>query len=78
MSRFDLEQKILNCWNITDDIALLRKNVLEGKITGADLTKDDISNYLQGLETIYNAKFEDCFNTLETLVKESSPNETNY
>lgn len=63
MSRFDLEQQILRCWNVTDDIDLLYKNVLE-----RDMSKDDISNYLLGLKVIYEAKFNEAFNTFEELV----------
>lgn len=70
MNRFDLEQQILSCWRITDDIGLLHKAVLEGKLDDQDLTKDEISNYLMGLETIYNMRFQELFNTLETLIKE--------
>lgn len=69
-NRFDLEQQILSCWHITDDIGLLHKAVLEGKLDDQELTKDEISNYLLGLETIYNMKFQELFNTLETMIKE--------
>jgi len=67
--RFDLEQQIMNCWNIIEDIKLLDKNVLEGKIEGGNLTQDEISNYLLGLETIYNMKFEQMFATFSDLIK---------
>jgi hypothetical protein len=66
--RFDLEQQILNCWNIVEDIKLLDKNVLEGKIEGGEMTKDEISNYLLGLESIYDLKFTQLFDTFSTLV----------
>lgn len=61
--RFELEQQILRCWNITDDIELLYKNVLE-----TDMTKDEIANFLLGLKTIYDAKFNEAFNLFETIV----------
>jgi hypothetical protein len=67
--RFDLEQQIFECWKIIDDIKLLDKNVLEGKIEGGSLTNDEISNYLLGLEAIYNLKFEQMFATFGDLVK---------
>jgi len=66
--RFDLEQQIMNCWNIIEDIKLLDKNVLEGKIEGGEMTNDEISNYLLGLETIYDLKFTQLFDTFSTLV----------
>jgi hypothetical protein len=67
--RFDLEQQIFECWKIIDDIKLLDKNVLEGKIEGGSLTQDEISNYLLGLETIYELKFEQLFATFGDLIK---------
>ena len=67
--RFDLEQQIIECWKIVDDIKLLDKNVLEGKIEGGSLTNDEISNYLLGLESIYDLKFQQMFATFGDLVK---------
>ncbi len=62
--RFDLEQHIMKCWNITDDIDLLNKNVLE-----KDITRDDISNFLLGLKTIYQCKFEELFDVFSELIE---------
>jgi hypothetical protein len=63
-NRFDLEQNILDCWKITDDIELLYKNVMEG-----DLDKDTVSNVLLGLQAIYGMRFEQMWNTFETVVR---------
>jgi hypothetical protein len=65
--RFDLEQHIMKCWNITEDIDLLNKNVLE-----KDISKDDISNFLLGLKTIYECKFEEMFDSFSELVEKGS------
>ena len=62
--RFDLEQHILKCWNITEDINLLNYNVLE-----KDMSKDEISNYLLGLKTIYECKFSELFDTFGELIE---------
>ena len=64
--RFDFEQQIMKCWNITEEINLLNENVLEND----EFTKDDISNYLLGLETIYEAKFDKLFTMFGELIKE--------
>jgi hypothetical protein len=61
--RFDLEQDIMKCWNITDDIDMLMENVME-----RDMSTDDIANALLGLKTLYNMKFEKMFADFETLV----------
>jgi len=64
--RFDLEQQILKCWNITEEIQLLNEQVLEND----ELTKDQISNYLLGLSTIYEMKFEKLFDQFGQMVQE--------
>jgi hypothetical protein len=70
LDRFDLEQGIMKCWGIIEDIRLLNKNVLEGMPDGGELTTDDVSNYLLGLETIYEMKFNDLFHIFSTLIAE--------
>ena len=61
--RFDLEQNILDCWKITDDVNLLYKNVME-----EELDKDKITNVLLGLQAIYSMRFEQLWETFENLV----------
>lgn len=64
--RFDLEQGILKCWNVTEDIDSLYTRVLESE----EMSVDEISNYLLGLKSIYDVKFDQLFKTFETLVHE--------
>ena len=63
--RFDLEQNIMKCWNVTEDMHLLYENVTE-----KDLTQDQIANALLGLHQLYEMKFEKLFSNFETLVRE--------
>lgn len=63
--RFDLEQDIMKCWNVTEDIDLLYHNVME-----KDLTTDDIANALLGMKTLYDMKFEEMFDNFTTLIHE--------
>ena len=59
--RFDLEQLILKNWEVVTEIKHLREH-MESKPT-----QDQIENYLLGLETIYEVKFNklwDCFEEL--------------
>ena len=61
-TRFDLEQLILKNWEITTEIKHLRELISDGKPT-----QDQLENYLLGLETIYEVKFNklwDCFEEL--------------
>jgi hypothetical protein len=66
--RFDFEQCLLECWKVTDEVGLLNKNVLEGKIGGGEMTTDEISNFLSGIETIYNHKFETLWDGFERVI----------
>jgi hypothetical protein len=66
-TRFDFEQQVIGCWSVIDEIGNLNKYVLEGKVEGGEMSKDDISNYLLGLETIYRHKFEQLWNDFEEI-----------
>lgn len=63
--RFDLEQNIMQCWNVTDDINLLYENVME-----KDLTPDQVANTLLGMKQIYEMKFNKLWDNFEKLVAE--------
>jgi hypothetical protein len=65
MNAYDLEQQIMECWRITDDISMLTEETLEG-----DLTKDKIINVLTGLEQLYAIRFNKLFRTYEQLLAE--------
>jgi hypothetical protein len=66
--RFDLESDIMNCWSIVEDIKELNRCMLDRR----KMTEDEISNYLLGLETIYQVKFERLFETFEKLVQQNA------
>jgi len=51
--RFDLEQAILSCWGITDDIRLLSKS-----------DNTEAMDY-EALARLYEFKFEQCFKIFE-------------
>jgi hypothetical protein len=63
--RFDLEQNIMKCWSVTEDIYLLYENVME-----KEMSKDEISNVLLGLHQLYEMKFNKLFDNFETLISE--------
>lgn len=63
--RFDFEQQIMSCWNVTTDLKDLNEGVLE-----SNLSKDQISNALMGLEQLYELRFNKLFQQFETLVRE--------
>lgn len=63
MNRFDLEQSILKCWSITDDI-----DTLYGTVFEREMSKDELANYLLGLKTIYDVKFNQLFSIFENMI----------
>ena len=63
--RFDMEQEVMKCWNVVEDLKVLHEGVLE-----RDLTRDQISNILLGLGEIYQLRFEVLFDTFETMISE--------
>lgn len=56
--RFDLEQAIMECWNIVEDI----KGLYHTRDT---MSEDNVDNYLLGLQTIYEVKFNKLFKIFE-------------
>lgn len=70
-NRFDLEQDIMNCWSVVDDIKELSRCMLDRR----KMTEDEISNYLLGIETIYQVKFERLFETFEMLIRQNAFND---
>jgi hypothetical protein len=67
-NRFDLEQDILQCWHIVDDIKHLNEMV-----TDRDASTDDIGNVLLGLQVLYNDRFTQLMDTFEGLI-DTNPN----
>jgi hypothetical protein len=63
--QFDLEQGIISCWNVTSELDLLLEELMENN----SFTKDQASNFVLGLSTIYTAKFEKLFRDFESFLK---------
>jgi hypothetical protein len=61
-TRFDLEQEIMECWNVTKDIQNLY-------YASESMTEDQLLNYLLGLEQIYEVKFNKLWNTFEQCIR---------
>ena len=60
--RFDLEQGIMQCWNVCDDIQLYLDMY-------DNMDEDQRMNYLIGLKQMYQMKFERCWDNFETVVR---------
>jgi len=71
-TRFDLEQQIMQCWGIVDDLDYVLQ-AIESK------DEDRMMNIVIGLKELYNMKFDKAFNTFEKMIAEQAivkPNET--
>ena len=64
--RFDLEQEMMNCWRVTDDIDIVAHFVGEIQMDAKD--QDAIMNMLLGMKQLYEVKFNVMFLTFEELV----------
>jgi hypothetical protein len=76
--RFDLEQDIMYCRNIIDDIDMLYENVCDKFDMPAE-TVDRIANILLGMKELYEMRFdrlEDTFCQAYQLNKYHTPEET--
>ena len=56
--RFDLEQEILRCWNILEDIELVRGQ----------------PELIDSLKEVYEAKFQRCFDSFSEYWKDKEEN----
>ena len=56
VDRFDLEQQIMQCWSMVDDVKLFAEQ-------GAP------SNEFAALATVYHRKFETLFDTFELMLR---------
>lgn len=66
-THFDLEQDIFKAWNVTDDIDLVYQFVMDSNMDAA--LKDNISNLLLGISSIYNLKFQSMMDTYTELTE---------
>jgi len=63
--QFDLEQGILNCWNICEDMKIVADYVLNT----ASIDRDKLANIMIGLSDMYQLKFEKTFSDFEETIK---------
>ena len=62
----DLEQGIMDCWHVCDDLETLYRQVCDGD---REPTIDEITNALMGMQQLYQWKFEQLFFTYEEALK---------
>jgi len=70
--RFDLEDDIMKCWNVTEDLDIVLERVLDGpkfKDMPPELA-DKIANLLIGMKELYEMRFERLWETFESMIKD--------
>jgi len=60
---FDIEQEIFRCWHVVEDLQLLYEAV-------DTMTIDQRENYILGLITIYNTRFNALMDLYEAKLKQ--------
>jgi hypothetical protein len=65
IDRFDLEQCIMKCWTVVDDIQELREF-----INVQDANLGTVDSILLGMELMYQNKFNRLFDQFSTLIKQ--------
>lgn len=66
-NRFTLEEKIMDCWQVVNDLDLLFSRTCEEQ-----MEMNDVVNLALGLKTLYQHRFDDLFSTFETLCKDGA------
>ena len=72
MPIFDLEQQIMECWGVVDDIDMLYYHFGDNpRFTGLDAkAEDEMMNLMLGLKSLYALKFQRMWDTYEKVCRE--------
>ena len=65
MTAFDLEQDIMKCWSVTDDIGEIAADLAEGHMTA-----EEAARALEAYQQVYSRRFERCFSRFEQFNRE--------
>ncbi|MAI05366.1 MAG: hypothetical protein CMA07_06605 [Euryarchaeota archaeon] len=73
VDRFDLEQKIMKCWMVTDDLDEITKYFIDDEKfqdrCGDAEYQDELMNKYFGLKELYEVKFQSLWDTFEKLIE---------
>lgn len=58
--RFEMEQQLIDCWDVTKDLQSVFEEVVDH-----DMKREDIANVLLGMQELYNLKFEKLWRSFE-------------
>ena len=68
VNRFELEQQLLQCWHITDDINTVINYIAQQPDIPAT-NQDELLNMLGGMKSLYHHRFRDMMKLFEALIK---------
>jgi hypothetical protein len=74
-NRFDLEENLMKCWHVTDDLDMLAEIVGGTEMNAKD--QDKLLNIIIGMKEMYNARFSATFEVFEELIKNGNFEKTN-
>ena len=63
MDRFDMEEEIMRCWHVTDDLKAL-------SFMCEKLSKETIQKKIDAIEQVYDMKFNKLFDMFEKLISD--------
>ena len=64
---YEIEEHILDCWRVTNDLETVFKQLGDGEI---DPTPDQMMNTLMGMKQLYEWKFEQLFFKYEQVMRD--------
>ena len=64
-TQFELEQQIMDCWHVVDDLKVVSESLVED-----DLDPEKAANILIGMENLYQLKFDRMFRTFNKFQRE--------
>lgn len=67
MEQIEVEQKLLDCWKIVDDIKTLQ-TAIKQKL----LTVEETHDILNSLSVLFDLKFRDCASSLQQLNRQEN------
>lgn len=69
MKPYDLEQPIMDCWSVCNDLETVFRQIGDGE---REPTQDELMNALMGMHQVYQWKFEQLFFKYEQMLKDLS------
>ena len=67
MKPLNLEDNIMECWNVVTDVNTVFEYVMESP----KVDKDEVSNMLLGITSLYDVKFNRLLREFEKVLKEN-------